>query len=71
MRELQSLVGYGRSGPAIDPVFGSLSLNFWASTSYESRADHAWIINFSDGAVDYANEAGSGTSQSSNSRYGS
>ena len=50
VRELQSIVDYGRFGPAIDPVFGALSSGYWSSTTYEGGGtDGGWSVNFSDG----------------------
>ena len=33
VKELQSIVDYGRSGPSIDPVFGPAASGYWASSS--------------------------------------
>ncbi len=50
VRELQSIVDYGRFGPAIDPVFGALSSWYWSSTSHGGGGrDGGWSVNFSDG----------------------
>jgi hypothetical protein len=49
--ELQSIVDYGRFGPAIDPAFGSLSSVYWSSTTYAAFPDRAWFVHFDDGLV--------------------
>jgi hypothetical protein len=35
VRELQSILDYGRSSPAIDPIFGALPSFYWSSTSID------------------------------------
>ena len=32
--ELQSIVDYSRSDPAIDPLFSTVASNYWSSTTY-------------------------------------
>src|SRR4030095_9358518 len=51
IRELQSLVDYGRFNPAIDPVFGTLSPRdvYWSSTSIAVNPSHAWHVRFYSG----------------------
>ncbi|MBI4603631.1 MAG: DUF1566 domain-containing protein [Planctomycetes bacterium] len=51
VRELQSIVDYGRHGPAIDPVFGAFSLVYWSSTSSAVGPDVAWHVYFHLGDV--------------------
>ena len=51
MRELQSIVDYGRSTPSIDPVFGALSSVYWSSTSFAGNPVDAWVVHFHDGYV--------------------
>jgi hypothetical protein len=53
VRELQSLVDYGRLDPAIDPVFGALSSGYWSSTSgaVDSAPSYAWFVYFGIGGV--------------------
>ena len=46
VRELQSLVDYGRSGLALDPVFVPADL-VWSSTP--AGGDHAWFVGFGVG----------------------
>lgn len=52
VRELQSIVDYGRFGPSIDPVFGAFSILYWSSTSVADGPDPAWGVGFFDGFVD-------------------
>ena len=49
VRELQSIVDYGRTFPAIDPVFGAHSSLYWSSTSSALVGDDAWDVTFLDG----------------------
>jgi hypothetical protein len=51
IRELQSIVDYGRHWPAIDPVFRAESRWYWSSTSYAGRTRAAWCVHFEDGTV--------------------
>ncbi len=51
VRELQSIVDYGRFNQAIDPKFGALSEFYWSSTSYADAPDDAWGIGFNVGGV--------------------
>ena len=44
VRELQSIVDYGRHDPAIDPVFGALPSFYWSSTSFADDPFRAWDI---------------------------
>ena len=52
VRELQSIVDYGRSGPSVDPVFTSVASTHWSSTSHERLPRNAWTVRFLDGEVD-------------------
>ena len=53
VKELQSIVDYGRVSPAIDPVFTNTQSNFyWSSTTYAGFSGLAWVVNFSSGNVD-------------------
>ena len=53
VRELQSIVDYGRS-PSIDPVFDEMSNSYWTSTSVTLAIlpGRAWHVNFFAGVVD-------------------
>ena len=58
VRELQSIVDYGRVVPAIDPVFGALSSFYWSSTSYAVFPLNAWLVHFHIGHVDLGHKGG-------------
>jgi len=45
-RELLSLVHYGRSDPAIDPVFRAVPSGHWTSTSSSLVPDASWCVVF-------------------------
>ena len=49
IRELLSIVDYGRFDQAIDPVFGALSAFYWSSTSDAGFPEDALIVGFGDG----------------------
>src|SRR5262249_45294794 len=56
LRELQSLIDYGRYDPAVAPEFNdcdhgscTVSGSYWASTSAISAGILAWRVNFIDG----------------------
>ena len=63
VRELQSLVDYGRYNPALpntlgtgkwaegDPFQGVQSSFYWSSTTYADDPTYAWFVNFYDGDV--------------------
>jgi hypothetical protein len=52
VKELQSIVDYGRSDPAIDPVFDSLPESWWwSSTTAALAPSSAWIVGFHEGFV--------------------
>jgi hypothetical protein len=54
IRELQSIVDFGRFAPAIDPVFGAFSDYYWSSTTFAIDNGSAWSVFFeygSDGAL--------------------
>ena len=53
VRELQSIVDYGRSDPAIDPVFGAFSSDYFSSTSGHSATHFAWAVGFDGGHVHF------------------
>jgi hypothetical protein len=50
-RELQSLVDYGRTDPAIDPSFGCVSASYWSSTHFTEDAAYSWNVDFAYGLV--------------------
>ena len=54
IRELQSLVDYGKYGLALpegNPFTGVQSANYWSSTSYAAPTNSARCVHFYDGAV--------------------
>jgi len=54
IKELTTIVDYGRSDPAIDSVFENVqSSSYWSSTTYSDYTDYAWDINFLYGYADY------------------
>ncbi|MGQ9592618.1 MAG: Lcl C-terminal domain-containing protein [Planctomycetota bacterium] len=51
IRELQSIVDYGRSGPSIGPPFTAFSSWYWSSSTSVNSPDGAWIVDFGHGVV--------------------
>lgn len=49
VRELESIVDYGRHNPSIDPIFGAVSGAYWSSTS--STFDPGLMVDFGGVAV--------------------
>ncbi|MFH1922962.1 MAG: DUF1566 domain-containing protein, partial [Planctomycetota bacterium] len=51
--ELQSIVDYGSSGPAIDQIAFPLtpSSDFWSSSSCAADSSYAWLVSFGNGYV--------------------
>ena len=46
--ELQSIVDYGSSSPAIaEPTFQLTATRYWSSTTRSTNANSAWFVNFS------------------------
>ena len=53
VKELQSIVDYGRYSPSINTTyFTSQSTNYWSGTTYAGSTDDAWDVNFLNGYVD-------------------
>ena len=50
VRELESIVDYGRHFPSIDPIFGAVLSDYWSSTNSEEPL-WAWLVNFIHGYV--------------------
>jgi hypothetical protein len=44
VRELQSIVDYGRTDPAIAPVFRAGSSPYWSSSTSEHNRTNAWHV---------------------------
>ena len=55
VRELQSILDYGRLSPSIDPVFGTVRY-CWSSTSTPDSG-HPWVVDFGVGRVDIGNSS--------------
>jgi hypothetical protein len=54
LRELQSLIDYGRSSPALPtghPFLNVVESHYWSSTTYEFSVNRAWLVNLFDGFV--------------------
>jgi hypothetical protein len=51
IKELQSIVDYGRNDPCIDPVFETLGQYYWSSTTMTETPDNAWGVGFTTGYV--------------------
>ena len=51
VRELQSIVDYGRMFPAADPLFRAEASNYWSSTSNLNQPSEAWVVIFNLGSV--------------------
>ena len=55
VREIQSIVDYGRVDPAIDPAFGTVPFFYWSSTPGAHDPDNVWYVDFEDGRS-YSND---------------
>jgi len=52
IRELQSIVDFSRTRPAIDEdYFDCERGEYWSSTSFEDDPSQAWIVDFQDGTT--------------------
>jgi hypothetical protein len=54
IKELQSLVDYSQSSPALpegSPFLLDTRFPYWSNTSYALYSTHAWMVSFYDGAV--------------------
>jgi hypothetical protein len=57
IKELQSIVHYGRSGPAIDPLFSPTApVTYWSSTPFFVDESRAWAVGFNNGNVNDPNK---------------
>jgi hypothetical protein len=51
VRELQSIVDYGRWEPAIDPVFSVEPSSYWSSTTGFVLPSRAWVVSLGYGGI--------------------
>ena len=53
IKELISIIDYGRRNPAIDTTAfpDTLSSHYWSATTYTDYASSAWCVNFKHGGV--------------------
>jgi hypothetical protein len=51
IRELQSIVDYGRYNPSINPAFSCRSQAYWSGTTSAYHPDHARYVHFGDGQL--------------------
>jgi len=51
VRELQSIVDYGRVDPSLDPIFGAESGWCWSSSTRVNGPNGAWFVYFGSGSV--------------------
>lgn len=58
INELQTIIDYSRSYPAIDPVFSCSSDFYWSNTPYEIDSSAAWDVLFDDGYNDVHSKTG-------------
>ena len=56
VRELQSIVDYGRIDPSSDLIFGAESGWYWSSSTIVLYPNDAWLVFFYDGFVDYGSK---------------
>ena len=59
IKQLQSIVDYGRVGPAINPIFLNCQSDYyWSSTTYAGSTGSAWSGHFDGGYVYYYGKTG-------------
>jgi uncharacterized protein DUF1566 len=56
VKELQSIVDYGRFAPAIDPAFGAATGGYWSSTSKTGYTGSSWLVGSYAGDVSFASD---------------
>jgi hypothetical protein len=49
--ELQSIVNYGATNPALNAVFGERNVRYWSSTAAVGYENQVWTVNFDGGHV--------------------
>jgi len=52
-KELEGLIDYGRTHPAINPVFINIEYHYWSSTTRAGDSDFAWAVSFRYGWNSY------------------
>jgi len=52
VRELETLIDFGRYGPAVPEGLSVSPGGHWSSTSFANSPDRAWCVNFLDGKVE-------------------
>ncbi len=59
VKELQSIVDYGKLNPAVDTVFNTTQAAFyWSATTAMRSATWAWLVGFEFGEVNFDNKGG-------------
>lgn len=58
IQELQGIVDYSRSSPAINPIFHIENSHYWSSTTIANDSYDAWNVNFNYGHVGYGYKSG-------------
>lgn len=54
IEELESIVDYGRSSLAVDPIFvNTAEKTYWSYTTYTAYTPSIWSINYSHGSTNY------------------
>jgi hypothetical protein len=54
IQELGTLVDYGRSSPAMDPIFQNItSSDVWSAATDASYTGNAWNVDFGSGSAAY------------------
>ena len=56
VKELFSIVDYGKFEPACDPIFTARSGGYWSSTTGQDNPNYAWNVYFFYGGVDFDNK---------------
>jgi hypothetical protein len=62
VKELQSIVDYGRFDPSINPEYfpnTAVASGYWSFTEYEVDSGNAWYVNFGNGKVNDYDKTGS------------
>jgi hypothetical protein len=54
--ELESILDLEKAYPAINPIFIEEGNYYWSSTPFAGHSDSAWIVNFSNGNVNWSSK---------------